>query len=110
MLTAVFRLGSQTSGRPKAVLDQSNERIRAPISPPPEKISFSVARVWRSTFPAALMSSPEMGISCLQAQFYRHQADRLLTGRNCFVVLGYEKVELDGEKSSQKSESRIQKP
>src|SRR5215469_16489051 len=35
--TAVFKLPGQFETGPKAVCDQSNARINAPISPPPEK-------------------------------------------------------------------------
>jgi hypothetical protein len=35
ILTAVFKLCDQVSMGPKLVADQSNERMREPISPPP---------------------------------------------------------------------------
>jgi hypothetical protein len=37
MLTAVRRLWGQVSTPPMLVLDQSNERIRSPIAPPPTR-------------------------------------------------------------------------
>src|SRR4051794_41967314 len=37
MLTAVRRAGGHRSAGPIGVLDQSSERIRAPISPPPAR-------------------------------------------------------------------------
>src|ERR1700736_4977520 len=123
METAVLRLAGQAWGGGRAVLDQSSEPISAPISPPLEKISLGGAAGWRATFPAALLSRPaKIWFSCPDAQSYHALADRLLTRRNCFVVLGYEKVELghgenqesgdrsrEAEERSQKSEVRRQK-
>jgi hypothetical protein len=42
MRTAVFRLCGHAAMGPMAVLDQSNERILSPSSPPPEKTSSGV--------------------------------------------------------------------
>ena len=43
MLTAVFRLCGHPAAGPKGVLDQSNARVRSPISPPPARNDRSAA-------------------------------------------------------------------
>src|ERR1700675_2293443 len=108
MLTAVLRLDGQGSGGPKTVWDQSRERISAPVSLPPEKISLSTGEVWRTTFPAALMSSPKIESSCPQGQAYSALGRRLLTRSNCFVRLGCEKAAWKGGGSGDKQEGRRQ--
>src|ERR1700686_1070855 len=94
ILTAVFRLDGQASGVPKTVWDQSRERISAPVSPPPEKISLSIGGVRRTTFPAALMSSPKIEFSCPRGQAYPALGLNLLPRRNCFVGKGCANVEV----------------
>ena len=44
MRTAVFKLCGQPEIGPMGVLDQSNERILSPSSPPPERISSGDSR------------------------------------------------------------------
>src|SRR5215472_15354763 len=51
ILTAVFRLCGQFETGPTAVCDQSNVRINAPISPPPEKTESIAVELMLSLFP-----------------------------------------------------------
>jgi hypothetical protein len=77
ILTAVFRLCGQFETGPTAVCDQSNVRINAPISPPPEKTESIAVELMLSLFPTPSSAVSGSWARCCHAK--KAHLERLLS-------------------------------